>query len=844
MPHIKVFFFLFLLISPGLQRLNAQTTPVDTLKKVSADTIVQQEESSALDEKITYSAEDSVVALVQAGKVILYGNAKVIYGSMNMDAEFLEIDYKSNIIKAYGAIDSLGKRVGTPTFKDGDQTMEADTVKYNLRSKKGKIYNALTEQGELLVIGSEIKKDSNDVIYFKNMLCLPCKEADARTGFRATKAKVIPNDKIVTGPMFLEVGGVPTPLGLPFGYFPNTKKQHNGIILPAFGNSPSFGFNLQKGGFYWGINDKTDLFIRSDIYANGSWLLGATNNYNVLYKARGTAGVSYSEFNIGDRDIPSEFTKQKSYAIDWVHTQDNRSNPSVRFSANVNFRNNQKFNRLNAINTGQFLQNTFQSNINHTKTFKFGSLSLNALHTQNSLSNRMDIVFPSLTFNLNRFYPFKRERAVRQNVFDKIQMVYLMEARNTLSGDESRIFKGSIIDSLRNGVRHSLPISTNFNILKYITATPAVNLTGFMYGQTIRRDFISDDVRDTVIMRTRKDGAFAWEGSFNTNFSTQVYFDYLFLSGKLKQVRHLLIPSVQYNYRPDFGEERFGNYKQVQLDSIGNVMRYSIYERAIFDGPSVGKINGISINLNNNLEAKLKQNSDTGVSYKKIKILQNLSMSGAYNFAADSFKMSAVSINGRTILFKYFDINATANVDPYRYDPLKGDKVNQFQFSHDGRAGRLTYVKTSVLTSIGSNMLAALKKTRQAEDLTNAVERGSGDERDNIAPLEWNLSLNYNLILNNGNDGRMQPSHQLSATGDINPTKYWRIGVTTGFDFNTQDLSYTTLNIYRDLKCWEARIDWVPFGVRKSYSLTVNLKTAMLSEFKIPRQRQWYDNFQ
>jgi hypothetical protein len=844
--NTKLVFFLGLLISAAPPNLNGQVSPGDTLKKVSADTVAAAgDEGGELEERVNYSAEDSVVTLPGQSRVILYGKAKVEYGTMIMDAEHLDINYGTNIVKAYGKLDSAGRKKGTPQFKDGGETMEADTIKYNLKTKKGKIYNAMTKQGELLVMGSEIKKDSNDVTYFRNMRCLPCQEEDARTAFIATRAKVIPDDKIVTGPMYLEIGGVPTPLGLPFGYFPNTRKQHNGILLPTFGVSPGQGFNLRQGGFYWGISDKADMIIRGDIYANGSWMLGATNNYNVLYRANGSTFVSYSEFNIGDKDIPDQFSKEKSYAVEWRHTQDNRSNPSVRFSANVNFRNNQNFNRLNAVNSGQFLQNTFQSNVNYTKSWKAASLSLNALHSQNSLTRVMEIVMPALTFNVNRFFPFKRQDAVRQNVFDKIGVSYMMEARNTLRGGDSTIFSGSLLDSLSHGVRHTLPISTNFNVFKYITMTPRIGLNGYTYSKTVRKDFIAQETgKDFVYTRNRRDGAFAYDATFSTDAATQVYFDYHFLRGKMKQIRHLLIPTLTYSYRPDFGEEQFGVWKTIPRDSLGNTQRYSIFEKGIFGGPQPGKTNALGISLNNNIESKIRQKTDTGITFRKVVLLQNLTFNGSYNFAADSFKMSLIGISARTVLFRYLDIVAFSSFDPYRYDKGKQRTVNAFSYNYDGRLARLTDVQFTVGSSIGSDMLEARRKLRQPPDQTNGAERGGEANAAAGGALPWNLRMNYNLSLANRDDRVYQPTQALSFSGDLMPTKYWRIGVTSGFDFQTQKISYTSVNIYRDLKCWEARIDWIPFGIRKSYAIAINLKTSMLSEFKIPRQRQWYDNMQ
>jgi hypothetical protein len=831
----------------SISELNAQTLPNDTLKKVSADTLVNTEEDSeSIDAQIQYSAEDSIVALPNLGKALLYGKSRVDYGGTTIEAEYIEIDYTKNLIMAYGKKDSTGKLVGNPVFTDGGETMEADKIMYNLKTKKGKIFNALTKQGELLVIGSEIKKDSLNNVYFKDMRCLPCQEADARTAFRATKAKAIPDDKIITGPLFLEIGNVPTPLGLPFGYFPNTKKQANGILMPTFGTSDQMGINLRQGGYYLGINDRTDMIIRGDIYANGSWALNTTNNYNIRYKASGNTYLSYTKFNLGDKDIPSTYAQQKTYQIRWVHSQDNRSDPSIRFGANVNYVSNQKYNRFNAVNTGQFLTNTFQSNINFTKSFKRSSLSINATHSQNSLNHQVDITFPQLTFNVNRFYPFKRQNAVKQNVLDKIGISYLLESRNTLAGADSTIFKGSPLDSLNYGIKHVIPISTNFNILKYITATPGINLTSVMYTKSIRKEFYSDKVRngsdtnDSLIYGVRnknvRDFTATYEANFSTAFNTKVYFDYLFNRGKVKQIRHLLIPTLTYNYRPDFGEAQYGNWKKVQVDTMGNTRNYSIYERGIYSGPGPGKQNGISLNLNNVLEAKLKQRTDTGVTYKKVTLIQGLGINGSYNFAADSFKMSNVGASVRTVLFKYFDIVANSSFDPYTYNKTSKTRVNKFVYDGDGRVARFVSGGLALNTSIGSNMIEALKKTRQPTDQSNGTERGVKNDLDKQESMPWNLRIGYNLNFTNPNDVKVQTSQQLNFSGDLMPTKFWKVGVSSGFDFNSQKLSYTTVSVYRDLKCWEARIDWVPFGVNKSYTLTLNLKTSMLSDFKIPKR--------
>ncbi|MBL7912518.1 MAG: LPS-assembly protein LptD [Bacteroidia bacterium] len=865
--HKKVFLFFGLLISLSISSIKGQITQKDTLINVSADTLKPAEEGEdLLESPVIYTAKDSAVFLSAIRQVLLYGKAHVEFGEMNLEAEFIEIDYSKNIVTAYGKKDSLGKPIGNPIFKDGQQEMKADKIIYNLKSKRGKIFNALTKQGELLVIGNEIKKDSTNIIYMKDMKCIPCKDEDARTIFRATRAKIIPDDKIVTGPMYLEIGGVPTPLGLPFGYFPNSKRQHNGILIPTFGNSATQGFNLRNGGFYWGINDKTDMTIRGDIYGNGSWALNSTNNYNVLYKANGYTYIGYSQFNIGDKDIPKDYSKQKAYEVRWTHNQDNKSDPTIRFSANVNYVKNQSYNRINAVNSGQFLQNSFQSNVNFTKSFKLSSLSLNATHSQNSISKLVEITFPSLTFNINRFYPFRREGAVKQTVFDKIGINYLVEARNTLTGKDSSIFQGSPLDSLRYGVKHSLPISTNFNVLKYITVTPAINLSSVMYTKSFSREYSTVATTQTYTIKSKLTGldstigyrtynlplvtnytnrnfVAGYDANFSTALNTKVFFDYMFTKGKIKQIRHLLIPTLSYLYRPDFGKEQFGIWKTVQVDTLGNKQNYSIFQNSIFGGPAQGEQNTMSINLSNNIEAKLKQRTDTGVTYSKRTLMQNISAGASYNFAADSFNMSLINVTARTKLFKYFDVVGSSNFDPYAYDKTTQRRVKEFNYTYSDNIARFTNANFAVNTSFGSNMIEAARKTRQAPNMTNGAEKDAKDDLDETEKLPWNLNIYYNLALNNPNDHRLQPTQSLNFSGDLMPTKYWKIGITSGYDFTNKQLSYTSFNIYRDLKCWEARIDWVPFGLRKSYNLTINLKASMLSDFKIPKRSPPIDNF-
>ncbi|MBC7862474.1 MAG: hypothetical protein IAF38_05820, partial [Bacteroidia bacterium] len=702
------------------------------------------------------------------------------------------------------------------------------------KNGKGKIKNITTKQGELIIRGDKVKKDSNDVSYFKNLACIPCEFEDSKTIFRATRAKVIPDDKIVTGPMYLEISGVPTPIALPFGYFPNTKKRSkSGLIIPTYGESPNLGFYLKDGGFYWAMGPKIDMQFRGDIYTFGSWALKNFTNYNVRYKFTGGFSIGYSIFNIGEKEQISTFARSKDFFVRWTHNQDPKARPGITFNATVNAGTN-SFNKLNAQNTGQYLNNTFASNISFSKSFKFGNISVNAQHSQNTQTKIVDVTLPAVTFNLNRFFPFKNETHSKQTWLDKLGVNYLLETKAMLSRVDTFFLKPDSPDKIKFGIHHSLPISTNFNLFKYFTFTPAMNLSAFNYIKT------EEDRWDSALNKRVTDTLNGFKTAFDMNVSgsinTKIYGNYFFKGKHLKQIRHFLIPTVSFVYRPDMTIKELGYYKEVQIDTFGNSQKYSIFRNGIYGGPSSGRSGLLSFNLNNNLEAKIRKKSDTGFVDKKVVLLQNLSLSGGYDFMVTTFNLSNLSLSGRTKIWKNIDLLASGTFDPYSISPTDSIRQNVFQWNVNNNPARFSAGNIAINTAFSNSMFT---KVKTSPELTNSVEnKGKGS----ISPgLPWNINVYYNFVYSK--PLYVETTTQtLNMSGDVAITQKWKIGFTTGYDFIKKNLSYTSLNIYRDLHCWEAHFDWVPFGFRKRYSVSINLKTSMLRDIKIPRTREWYDN--
>ncbi|MCX8080067.1 MAG: putative LPS assembly protein LptD [Bacteroidia bacterium] len=819
---ISFFFLTGLLISAPVFGQN------DSLTTASHDTL--EVDNDFLDAPLHFTCTDSVTFNVDENNACLYGSAVVEYTDKKLEADRLCIDTENQTILSTGGTDSLGK-ITKVKFHDAGEIMESEKMLYNLKTKKGKIYGAFTKQTDLLVYGKEIKVTQNDIVYLNDMKCIPCNDPNSKTIFRAKKAKVIPDDKIVTGPIYLEIAGIPTPLVLPFGYFPNTRKQKSGILLPFVGNSPGLGLNLRDGGFYWAISDKTDLTFRTDIYTNGSFGVRILNNYNVRYKMAGMLEGGYSRFLSGDRDIPGNFQIQQSYSFRWVHRTDNRSNPTMNFQSQVNYMSN-KYNRFNALNTGQFLTNAVNSNISFSKNFHGSQLLISALHSQNMQSHDVTLTLPQITWNVNRFFPFKKKTSVRENVLTRLGISYSFEAKNDLAGKDTTLFKQDLTKTMRYGARHLIPLSTNFFVFKYITITPALNLSAVMYDKTIRKRYENNALKTDTI----KEFSWAPEANASMNASTRIYFDYIFRKGKVKQIRHLLIPTLSYIYRPDFGKEEWGWWRKIEIPNSSLIQYYSIHEIGIYGGTSRGKQNALSLNLNNNIEAKTKSKNDTAQRYTKKVWLQNLSISGSYNFAADSFHMSLISVSARNVFFKFFDWVGNATFDPYTTDKITNRRLNEFEWNKNGRPARFINASSAVNISINPEILKNKNFKREAPNLTNAAERYADENFQS-----WNAGLFYTMSYSSiGNKG--QWDHVLNGRLDLKPGKFWQFGITSGWDFKARQFSYTSVDVYRELRCWEFRIQWIPFGFRKGYNFSMNLRNPMMSDFKIPRVRNWYDN--
>ncbi|RLD62744.1 MAG: LPS-assembly protein LptD, partial [Bacteroidetes bacterium] len=650
----------------------------DTIKTEQDSIIRKKKKEPRIDDLIDYSASDSIIFLRSANKLYLYKNAQISYKDVELKADYIELDLEKNEVYATGILDSLKKIIGKPIFKQGSEEFESEKIIYNFKTEKGLIKGVFSKQSGGYLHSETTKKLPTNEICVKNGKYTTCNLEHPHFYIALTKAKVIPDDKIVSGPAYLVIEDIPLyVVGIPFGFFPNTKSRKSGVLIPTYGEEKRRGFYLRNGGWYFGISDYFDLSIRGDIYSKGTWQANVRSRYKKRYKFSGNVDVSYSDLVVSEPGL-SDYMKTKQYKVLWRHSQDPKASPNSNFSANVNL-GSSSYDKYSSNNNAAYLKNTTQSSVHYDKTFPGTpfNFSANFNHSQNSIDSIVNLTLPEMTFNMKRIFPFKvKNNAGKTKWFEKIGISYSSNLKNTVSVKDTSLFSHKTLDEFKYGIVHKVPVSTSFKLLKYFTVSPSLNYTERWYFTYLNKYINEADT--TLVTDTLNGFNRVFDYSYNAALNTQIYGMYQFKKSFVKAIRHRITPSVTLSYRPDFSNEKWGYYKKDPLDSTKT---YSVYSNGIYSAPGSGKSGLVNFNVANNIEMKIKSKKDTVTGTKKIVLIENLSFSTSYNMLADSLRWSKIRISGRTKLFKRLDINYSANLDPYILkSDSTGNMVNYNRF--------------------------------------------------------------------------------------------------------------------------------------------------------------------
>jgi hypothetical protein len=828
-----------------------------------------------LEATITYSAEDSIIPDFENQKMYMYKNAVVNYQNIELKADYIMLDFVNKEVYAEGLPDSTGQKVGNPDFKDGTEEFKSKTMRYNFVTQKGIITDVVTTEGDGFIQSELTKKVSEDEFILEKGKYTTCNADHPHFYLRMTKAKVISNKKIITGPAYLVLEDFPIyfPM-IPFGYFPTTSTYSSGILIPTYGEEQQRGFFLREGGYYWAANDNFDLAVRGDIYSKGSWAAKVHSNYKVRYKYGGSFDFSYNLNKYSEEPLPDASTS-KGFNLTWSHQQDSKANPNRTFSANVNLstssydKQNEYLYNNNSVQN--YLQTQKSSSISYSRKFENTpfNLSLNLRHSQNSRDTTISLSLPEITFNMSKINPFKIKNRVGPPKWrEKISFSYSGNMKNTITSKEYDLLDKNIIKDWKNGMRHSIPISLpSFNLMKYINVSPSFNYSERWYSNYINKTYDPNYnepntgqplhvVVDTVYAFRRN-----YDYSYSLSSSTNIYGMYVMRNpnSRVKAIRHKITPQIGFNYTPDFGQAKY-KFWGYYVDGFNKEVYYNHFEQSgtLYGSAGRGASGAINFSLNNNLEAKVLEKADSTSSkdqkpkYKKVKIIDNLSFASNYNLIADSFKLSPIIMNARTTI-KGVSINTSAGLNPYMVDS-KGRVYDEYVWNHKQGFAKLGRI-TNANLSFGMNFDS--KKDKKKEEETKGNDRLK-EKKEDVAlgskstympfTVPWSFNFNYNLMYSNDykpdtkgvNKGTVNQA--LNLGGRLSLTEKWQMDVNTNFDIQAMKFSFTTINISRNLHCWAMSFNFVPFGDRKSYSFNLSASSAMLRDLKIQKQSSWRDN--
>ena len=858
--NLKALIVVSFLLGLNIVYSQSNSQEIDTLN------FFEQDKKPLLLDNIKYDASDSIVIDQKNNKIILYNNAKIVYGDIELTSGLIILDYKENIVNAGRIADSKGNLSQYPTFKQGGNIVNPDSIKYNFDNQKALIWNSKSEDNGMNILSSLTKKQNDSVYYLKdgkvttggNLMGDETEEADYF--FKIRKGKLVPGGNIVTGFTNLFVKNVPTPIGLPFAYFPSQQTKDSGFIIPNINESNERGYSLQNGGYYLPISEIFDLTLLGDYYTNGSYGLNISSMYRKRYKYNGNFTVRYENLINGERGLPG-YGKSTVYNIRWSHSNDSKSSPYSSFSASVNFGSSDYFREsVNQLNTANFLNNNLSSSVSYSKTIPGSAgirLSLNVNMSQNTQSKEVNLTLPTLTLNTSRFYPFERKGRSKKGFFQNINIQYSSKAENRAIFSDDLLLKKGMFENAKNGVQHTIPFTTNFKIAKHFSISVGGRYQDTWNFKTIKyNDFTEENgvVKDTV-------SGFERFGIYNYNASitTKVYGIINFKpKNRIQSIRHTMTPTISYSNNPSF--EKY--YDTYIIDANGNTAEYTRFEGGLYGVPGKNYSSSIGISIQNTIEAKLKPKDSTETELKKVNIFKNLNLSTNYNVAATEFKWSPIRVSGSFDITNGFTVNSGATFDLYALDE-NNSRINVFNVKNGGGLLRLTSANLSTQYQINNNTFKRGQTEEQISESTSGGGRADDlfgvsqdfsnsrqyleeeEEEEEEIDLEkyryklpWSLNLAYSLTYNNARGQNDFSTNSLMVSSNLSLTPKWTVGVSSGYDFKQKGFTYTQIRFDRDLDSWRLDFSWVPFSPRASWNFFIGIKSGLLSDLKYEKRSE------
>ena len=871
----KFFHIASLIFSIGVNIAFGQKQEEVISKEQLLDSISSPVKKPLLLAKVKYTAKDCVRINRKENKLILYNEAELYYQDIELRAGIIILDYETNEVNA-GRIEIDSVLVQYPFFKQANNEINPDSIRFNFDTQKALIWNSKSGQNDMDIFAALTKKENDSVYYIKDARVSTAGKlvgGEDEDGidyyFKVRKGKITPGGKIITGPTNMFIADVPTPIGIPFAFFPSTQNTESGFIIPSVNQSNRRGYSIQNGGYYLALSDYFDLSLIADYYTNGSYGFRGDSKYRVRYKYNGSFSFRYENLIDEERGLP-DYSKSTVFNVRWNHSKDAKSSPNSTFSASVNFGSSDYYRQsVNQLNSSNFLNNNLSSSISYSKSFPEYprvNVSLTTAMSQNSKSKAVNLTLPTFQASMERIFPFAPKVGAKKGFFQNINFQYTGRAENRIITTEEALFGPTMFDNAKYGMKHNIPLSTNFKLLKYLSFTSSANFEEVWTQNTVKYNDFNPETNFAAKDTIGKIGTFR-QYNLGVSLGTTIYGTFNFGENKkIQSIRHTIRPAISYSNRPSF-EQYYDTYI---ADADGNTREYTRYENSLFGIPGRNVANNMSINLGNNFEAKVRDKDTTAKEAKKVILLNNLNFSTSHNFAADSLRWSPIRAStGLSLLKNKMDINIGATFDPYALNENK-TRINTYNILNGGGLLRLTSANVNMGYSISSSQFESGEKDNEeieeeSNELNEIESTSSGGREDDLfgraedfsdrrmnednnspvpkypsyrTKIPWDLKFAYSLTYNNSSGQQDFSNNSLMFSGNIDLTPKWKVGLSSGYDFKGKGFTYTQLRFNRDLNSWRLNFSWVPFSDRASWNFFIGIKSGLLSDIKYEKQSE------
>jgi lipopolysaccharide export system protein LptA len=809
------------------------------------DTLYVNGES--LNQIVTYKASQKIVHDVKLRRIYLYGNAEVQSEGFSLKAGYILIDIDSNQVEASYRVDSLGAKVEFPELTEGSETIRCETLKMNYKTQKAYIKALAIKQDEFYFKMGTAKRQANKELHLRQGILTTCDLDDPHYHFQLSKGVLVPKERVVTGPMNLWVSGIPTPLGLPFAFIPiNQKERTSGLLFPEFIPLSAYGFGFQNLGWYFPISERYQTSVYANLYSRGSWGLRNDLDYAKRYGYTGRLSLGFQQFNSG---FPTN-DKRNKVTVSWTHRKAPKSNPYWDFSSSVNFiSDNQSKNSLDPINP-EYFSNSFNSDINLARNFpgKPINTGLKMSLRQNSIAKNISLMSPVFNVNVTRVFPFKDvfETADKnwKKTIQRIGVTYNLEGQNRSQFADSLLTNGdfnAISQRLMNGVSQGISIQTNTGLFKNaVKINPSLNYGNKINFQQIVKSY--DPVENKTQIDTLRQMAMRHELNFSLTATTVLYGYYRFVGPKQARLRHLMTPNIGYRYTPGWNPLVTANAGPNQAP-----ISYSPFERSIYQVGSVREASLLTFGINNTAELKFKSAQDTLTGYKKIRLIDQFSITGNYDFTKDTMQLSDLALNLRISPANWINFVSNAQWSPYAWNAT-GATTGVYAWQNAQQLGRLT--TTNLTTTVVVAPKKDRKKIQDHSTLFNEQDWNADynyyalhPERAVYYDIPWKMNLSHVYgIRANQNISTSNPNpwlfvQTLVLSGDLSFTKRWNLSGNLNFNIQDARLTNAYFSLNRNMHCWALSFYYVPIGGNKSFLLTIRNTSSIFKDAKLEFRR-------